>query len=159
MTRIGVTGHQRMPEVAEAFAREGLARVLGGVRDGLVGVTSLAAGADQLFARAVLDAGGTLHVVIPAAGYAGSFEDDLSRDEFERLVERAATVETLDFDAPGEEAYMAAGRRIVDLSDLLIAIWDSRPARGLGGTADVVAYARERGIPTEILWPPGVERE
>ncbi len=32
-------------------------------------------------------------------------------------------------------------RTVVDAVDLLIAIWNGKPARGLGGTADVVSYA------------------
>ncbi len=42
---------------------------------------------------------------------------------------------------------MAAGVWMVDRSDRLVAIWDGKPAAGLGGTGDVVAYALERGIP------------
>jgi hypothetical protein len=34
----------------------------------------------------------------------------------------------------------------VDKSDMLIAIWDGKPAAGLGGTADAVGYALERRI-------------
>jgi hypothetical protein len=40
---------------------------------------------------------------------------------------------------------MDAGRVVVDRSSVLVAAWDGQPSRGLGGTADVVAYARERG--------------
>jgi hypothetical protein len=31
-------------------------------------------------------------------------------------------------------------------------------SRAYGGTADVVANARERGIPVRIIWPDGAER-
>jgi hypothetical protein len=47
-------------------------------------------------------------------------------------------------------AYLSCGRHIVDSSDVLIAIWDGAPARGPGGTGDIVAYARERLVP--IIW-------
>lgn len=61
MTRIGITGHSNLtvesvPWVAEALRAE-LALLAG---DGLVGVSCLARGADQLFARAVLELGGAL---------------------------------------------------------------------------------------------------
>jgi len=36
-----------------------------------------------------------------------------------------------------EDAYMAAGRRVVDLSDVMIAVWNAKPAKGKGGTADI----------------------
>jgi hypothetical protein len=40
---------------------------------------------------------------------------------------------------------MAPSRFVVDEADRLIAVWDGEPARAFGGTADVVAYAREKG--------------
>jgi hypothetical protein len=47
---------------------------------------------------------------------------------------------------------------VVDPSDVLVAVWDGEPARRLGGTADVVAYARERGVPAIVIWPEGATR-
>jgi hypothetical protein len=41
----------------------------------------------------------------------------------------------------------------VDRSDALIAVWDRRPAAGLGGTAHVVQYAIGTGCPVTILDP------
>jgi len=40
----------------------------------------------------------------------------------------------------------------------MFAVWDGKPADGLGGTADVVGYARERAIPVQVFWPAGLER-
>jgi hypothetical protein len=31
-------------------------------------------------------------------------------------------------------------------------------ARSYGGTADVVAYAREHGTPVRVIWPDGAQR-
>ena len=45
----------------------------------------------------------------------------------------------------------------VDRSGVLVAVWDGQPARGLGGTADVVA--RQRGVPMEVIWPQGATRD
>lgn len=53
---------------------------------------------------------------------------------------------------------MEAGRRVVNLSDLLIAVWDGEVAKGKGGTVDIVCYARERGRNVVILWPAGISR-
>ena len=39
------------------------------------------------------------------------------------------------------------------------AVWDGEPARAYGGTADVVAEARKRGIPVTIIWPEGASRD
>jgi hypothetical protein len=30
---------------------------------------------------------------------------------------------------------------------------------GLGGIADVVAYARQRGVPVRVIWPEGASRD
>jgi hypothetical protein len=49
-----------------------------------------------------------------------------------------------------EDAYERAGRYVVDRSDAIIALWDGEPARGQGGTAAIVAYARKRGVP--LVW-------
>jgi hypothetical protein len=48
---------------------------------------------------------------------------------------------------------------MVDHADELYAVWDGQPARGYGGTADVVAYARQRSIPVRVIWPDGAERD
>ena len=48
---------------------------------------------------------------------------------------------------------------MVDEADELCAVWDGEPARSYGGTTDVVAYARERGIPVRVIWPSGAQRD
>jgi len=68
------------------------------------------------------------------------------------------SVETLSFDEPSEEAYLAAGCRVVDMSDVLLAVWDGQPARGKGGTGNIVEYARSRATRVEIVWPKGITR-
>jgi hypothetical protein len=57
------------------------------------------------------------------------------------------------------ESHMAASKLMIDAADELYAVWDGKPARGYGGTADVVAYARERGIPVRVIWPDGAQRD
>ncbi|MDP9110532.1 MAG: hypothetical protein M3M96_02725, partial [Candidatus Eremiobacteraeota bacterium] len=51
----------------------------------------------------------------------------------------------LPYDAPTGEAFLAAGKYLVENSDILFAVWDGEPSRGIGGTADVVSYARSAG--------------
>jgi hypothetical protein len=48
---------------------------------------------------------------------------------------------------------------MIQQADRLFAVWDGKPARGYGGTADVVAYARERDIPLVVIWPDGEKRD
>jgi len=53
---------------------------------------------------------------------------------------------------------MDASLHMIEQADELVAVWDGKPARGYGGTADVVKAAHERGIPVTVVWPEGVER-
>ena len=121
-------------------------------------MSSLAAGADQLFATAILEQGGSLHAIIPCRGYERTFSEPESLDQFRSLLARAQKIETLDYREPSEEAFLDAGHRVVDNSDHLIAVWDGQPAAGKGGTADIVDYARQRGIEVRVVWPPATSR-
>jgi hypothetical protein len=146
MMRVGITGRQQLDD-PKAWAwvawvmRDELARLA----PPLVGVTSLAVGADQLLARLVLEAGGTIHAVLPFADIERSFSPE-DVPAFRELV-RQATVEVLDVHRTDEDAYLAAGQRVVELSDIVLAVWNGKPAKGKGGTADVVAYAIRQGVP------------
>lgn len=122
-------------------------------------MTCLAAGVDQMFASVVLELGGLLHVVVPSGDYESSFGDDEALASYRRLLARAANTTTLrEFPGPTEEAYLAAGKTIVDRADEILAVWDGMPARGAGGTADIVHYATARGKKVTNVWPEGASR-
>jgi hypothetical protein len=157
MTRIGITGHQGLQQTTRNLVADGLARELRDVND-LHGVTSLAEGADQIFAEQVLGLGGKLTAVIPAAQYEDSFVTDSSRMSYWAFRDRADEIVELPYDVPCEQAYWAAGQHIVNMADILLAVWDGKPSGGLGGTADVVAYAQTCGVLVRVLWPPGARR-
>ncbi len=158
--RVGVTGHQRLEHPASwDWVRHELDRLLPALAPPLVGVTSLAVGADQLFANVVLRHGGALEVVVPFAGYEFTFPEGDDRRAYGRLLRHAARREVLEKRGSEEEAYFAAGKRIVELSELLIAVWDGLPATGLGGTGDVVGYAVRQGKKTIHLNPVTREME
>ncbi|WP_299537575.1 hypothetical protein [uncultured Streptomyces sp.] len=162
MRRIGVTGHRSIPPEAYAHVLSGLVDALGdtGGADGpLEALSSLAVGADQLFAGLALDRGARLTVVIPSGDYEDCFDraDDLAR--YRRLKSRAAREVRLAFPHSTDEAYYAAGAYIADHCDHLVAVWDGAPARGLGGTGDIVTYARARGRRVTVVWREGVRRD
>lgn len=106
----------------------------------------------------VLTLGGNLCAVIPCHDYVSSFETAEQRVHFESLLARARSIEQLDYPEPSEDAYHAAGHRVVDLSDKVVAVWDGRPANGKGGTADIVGYARSLGKRVIVIWPTGAVR-
>ncbi|HEV2765077.1 MAG TPA: hypothetical protein VGV38_18995 [Pyrinomonadaceae bacterium] len=152
--RVGVTGHQRLREPAGwDWVRRELDRLLSSLAPPLVGITSLAVGADQLFADAVLRRGGSLEVVIPFAGYELTFTEGHDREAYARLLRHALKREVMERRGSDEEAYLASGKLVADRSELLIAVWDGLPAGGLGGTGDVVRYAVQRGKTTVHLNP------
>ncbi len=159
MTRVGVTGHRGLPHDTKQLIDHALRNVLEGSNDGhLVGISCLADGADQLFARAVLDLGGHLEVVVPAKQYRDSLDLPGERQTYDQLFAMASHVVRLPFDESTEDSHLTAGHHIVDTSDLLIAVWDGQPARGRGGTADIVTHARELGVPIRVIWPQGAQR-
>ncbi|MFC4531173.1 hypothetical protein [Sphaerisporangium dianthi] len=122
------------------------------------GVSCLADGADQIFARAVLDLGGTLEAVVCSERYREDLPPD-SQDGYDTLMGAAERVHRLRYVESTDEAHMEGGKLILDLAEELYAVWDGKPARGYGGTADVVAEARRRGIEVHVIWPEGARRE
>lgn len=148
--RIGISGHQNLGAVTVIDWTRTQMRYELGKRDFSCGLSSLASGADQLFAEVVLSLGKDLEAVIPCHNYEAAFTDSVSLEQFRKLKRKASTSYILDFKEPTEEAFYEGGRRIVELSDLMIFVWDGKPAEGHGGTADIVNYAREAG--REHVW-------
>lgn len=96
---VGITGHRfGVDDTWRAMAAH--LDSIEGVRDArLVAVTSLAAGADQEFAQAVLDRGGDLLVVVPSMGYESTFESPEQVENYHRfltLAGRGAKIVVLD---------------------------------------------------------------
>lgn len=116
-------------------------------------------GSDQIFARVVLECGGILEVILPATDYRERKVKLDNLAEFDDLIGRARVVQTLPFGQFSRDAYMAASEEVLDSVDSLIAVWDGNSSEGYSGTADVVAAARERGIPVTVVWPDGARRE
>jgi hypothetical protein len=157
--RIAITGHRQLPAATEQLVDRAIREQLAASDSAsLIGVTSLADGADQLFAQAVLDAGGQLEVIVPAAEYRAGLPAS-SHASYDFLIARAVKVDQLGYVASTEEAHMEASRAMLGRADRLFAVWDGEPARGYGGTADVVAEARTRGLPVSVIWPEGASRD
>jgi len=159
--RVGVTGHRVLAH-ADRLAEE-VTRALPLIQRMvctsaatpvlLTVVSPLAEGADRLVARQVLaQPGATLEAVLPlpVAGYQATFSSEESRQEFRDALAGAATLTELPAVETREEAYEQAGQYVVERCDVLLALWDGQPAAGQGGTADVVAWARDRDIP--VYW-------
>jgi hypothetical protein len=125
----------------------------------LVIVSPLAEGADRLVAKEVLAWRGTRQVgpatlevllPLPEDSYLNDFQTSQSKEEFWKLRALARTVQAIDPPMPRPAAYEAVGRAVVDACDVLIALWDGKPSRGQGGTAEIVDYARQAG--RRLFW-------
>ena len=106
VTRIGCTGHRALSPGTRRSVAAAIADVLAAeVDDDVTGLTSLAEGADQIFAFAVLSAGGQVHAIIPSEGYEQGFSSSSARATYTALLDLAGTTTTLPFTAPDEDAY------------------------------------------------------
>jgi hypothetical protein len=158
MPRVAVSGHRNLPAGTMHLVDKAIREVLAESTGAVTGLTCLADGADQIFARAVLDLGGSIEVVLPAEKYRDGLPA-LARANYDLLLAKAVDVHRLPFVESAPEAHMAASKLMINEADELYAVWDGQPARGYGGTADVVAYARERGVPVQVIWPEGALRD
>jgi len=135
-----------------------LADALAGLRAQMpgewIGISSAAAGSDLLFAQSVLDSGMPWQAVLPLAQ--AEFQRDFNPEEWqqvEALLKAAESVTEIGASDEREEAYLDCGIEIVNSCDVLVALWDGEPARGRGGTAEVVTFSRELGKPLVIVDP------
>lgn len=159
MPRIGVTGHVMLAAgTAELIYRSLVDELRQYAGDELHGITCLADGADQLFARAILALNGTYEVIIPALDYRRQMVEWHNRAAFDELLGRACTVTYLPFKHSNRRAFMTASEEVLSRCDLLVAVWDGAPSRTLGDTADVVRAALARGLPVTVVWPTGARR-
>jgi hypothetical protein len=157
--RVGITGHRGLPPGSAALVQEAIrALVRRFPAVGLTGVSCLADGPDAWFAQAVLDHGGHLEAVLPAADYRQALAERHHRT-YDELLGRAARIHATGLPVAGPQAYMTGSEILVRLVDEVIAVWDGQAARGYGGTADVVRYAEARGVPVRIIWPEGAARD
>ena len=150
---IGFTGHRAL--VDEAMCRKAVFGFLDRQKKsaaGLVyGISSVAAGGDLLFAESCVELAIPLHVLLPLP--VEEFRKDFDGPGWsraERVLEKAASVEVTEGSPSREECYYECGIEAVQQCRLLLALWDGGPSRGLGGTEDVVSFARGLGKP--VVW-------
>lgn len=142
--KVGITGHQHLEDPSGwDWVKMEMDSLLMKMRRPLVGITCLAAGADSLFAELILQQGGSLEAIVPFPEYEQVFPAR-PRERYRALLDAASVVTVLEKKRSVQESYFAAGKKVVDATDLLLAVWDGKPAKGLGGTADIVEYARQK---------------
>ncbi|MFE7117800.1 hypothetical protein ACFU99_20525 [Streptomyces sp. NPDC057654] len=156
--RVGITGHRGLSQEVEGQVRKALGDAVAQYPAAdLVGVSCIADGPDAWFAEAVLAHGGRLEVVVPAERYREGLPE-AHWPIYDRLVRDAVEIHRTGRTDSDSQAHMEGSEILVGLADLVVAVWDGKPARGYGGTADVVAYAERNGVPVRVLWPEGATR-
>lgn len=176
--RVGITGHRpnklgergtaRYKAVADAVrdallaiktslhkiaGTEALKEVYADAEPLLRIISALAEGADRMAAEEAVAPCSELQVILPFASdeYERDFETDASKEEFRALMARATVVMTLDGTRAAEDrAYRAAGRMMLRQSDVVIAVWDGKPAESDAGTGAIAADALRLGLP--VVW-------
>jgi hypothetical protein len=160
MITVGITGHRpnRM-HIGVARVEARLAQVLRALRKGaghhtqLVALSAIAEGSDRIFATWALRLGYDLHALLPfsSTDYESTFGDPQTTPVYRNLLTRAGKVTefpgTL---AESTAAYEAVGRLAVEQSNILVAVWDGKPAAGRGGTPEIMQYALDLGRP--VIW-------
>ncbi len=168
LIRIGVTGHRDLKdsELIRRSIREALNEIENLINNLRYNceytfsiLSPLAEGADRLVAEEILKWPGKkgdfkpiLEAVLPfpETEYMLDFKTEVSKRAFKDLLDQAKSVKVLTQIGPRNAAYEKVGRYIVNGCDLLIAIWDGSPGKGIGGTDDIVDYALKRK--RYIIW-------
>lgn len=157
--RVGITGHRGLPGESAELVRSAVREIIGRYTAAdLVGVSCIADGPDTWFAQAVLSHRGRLEVVVPARDYRASLPD-WHHATYDALLTQASDVHDTGLNESNSQAHMTGSEILVGLVDEVIAVWDGQPARGYGGTADVVSYAASQGVPVRVVWPEGASRD
>jgi uncharacterized phage-like protein YoqJ len=155
LLRVGLVGHRQLGDAPEAARtiREQAYHHLASWQERFERVEAfspLSIGADQLLGEVALELGYPLVAVVPFAGYETEFTEE-DRRRYHQLLQRAAAVVSLPEHERSRAAFRLAGEWIVDHTDRLLAVWNGRPVRSEGGTAETVAYAHAQHKPVTII--------
>jgi hypothetical protein len=160
---IGFSGHRVLKNEDEiaAIIADQLQKIRADVVGELAAISSIAVGGDTVFAEQVWNAGIKWIALLPFP------EDEFKKDakfgdepesvwmkRWERSKESLDKAVVTDIWSPvrDEKSYKDVGINMVDECDILIAVWDGQKAKGPGGTAEIVAYARAQRIPKPVVW-------
>lgn len=150
-TRIAISGHQVRPGIDWEWTELEIRKVFERHMPIERAFTSLAIGSDQVFARQALALGVPVTAVLPLPEYERFFKGD-NLLAYKALLSRCDLV-VLTGSGNEQQSFFEAGRHVADSAELLIAVWDGKPAVGLGGTADIVRHCVDSGRPVVHINP------
>jgi hypothetical protein len=161
---IGFTGHragfdETLIHSALRGALEDLQRRAAAVGGQADIYASVAGGSDTLCVEASRELGMSVHLLLPLpeAEFAKDFSSPKVWQRSKRQLELVG--QKLGRDSlrvvPGEmtrpDCYFDQAIHMLEAVDVLIALWDGQPARGLGGTQQVIDHALRIGLPAVFI--------
>lgn len=150
---IGITGHRFIEN--EKNVKKLLAFAIGKIikenKDKkIVGYSCLALGADTFFAEYFLKHKLELNAVLPfdKKEYSKDFEYSSDKKKLKNLIHKCNRVNIVSPQRPQntderDTCYLNAGKFLVNECDIIISLWDGKVAIGKGGSADIIAFAKE----------------
>jgi len=174
---VAFTGHMidrpgrpapRFPGNAEQRVARRIARSLDEL-EAAYGYASAACGGDILFHEAMLQRGGQINVVLPCPtdefreACIDIIPDGNWGDRFERVMDKASTVEILSDQCASDNAMASecCNRVILGLATMeaqkssgapsVLAFWDGRPGDAIGGTHSLVEFALAHNRPVRVI--------
>jgi hypothetical protein len=151
---VGFTGHRRLTdgEGAAKALRSALEQIRRETPGEWIARSSIASGGDRLFVREAHALGMSWHAILPMPR--AEFAHDFAPSEWPEVEATLATADHVRVIADSddrEEGYLDCGIETVNEADVLLALWDGDAARGKGGTADIVQYAKSISKPLIIV--------
>jgi hypothetical protein len=152
---LGFAGHRKVPDPAglRCAIRQEIMVMKEQLGDRIIAVSSAAAGADLIFLRTCVELRIPAIVILPFPDE--RFPKDFNDPEEWELAKHLTGVALAKYVAPGglaePEASHAVSRHLLEWADAFLFAWDGEPPRGVGGTGETVAEARDLGIPSRII--------
>jgi uncharacterized membrane protein len=149
--KIAITGHRFIEN--EDVVKQQLAKTVEKIIDdnngkGIEAYSCLALGADSFFADVAFNNKLPLTAILPfkEKEYLKDFSYNSEKKKLKEYLKKCKTITVFANTLPTtqqvrNEMYLAAGKKLVDNCDILIALWDGKDAIGTGGTGDIVDYA------------------
>lgn len=152
---VGFAGHRAVPDpvAAKAAICRELEVIQASVKGELVGIASAAAGADLLFLDACQELGLRTVVLLPFSldRFIQDFDEPSEWEHARRCIDQAWWSEVCPGGEEAPAAYHVVARECLEIADRMLLLWNGLPAQGLGGTAETVRDAEERGIPSRVI--------
>ena len=157
MLSIGITGHRALSQIH--LIKTGFHQILMKIdqefkdKDWQI-ISLLAEGADRLVVLSTLEYKPNTRLIVPlpfsVPEYIKDFSSQESKNEFIQLFDLAYEVIEPEPVSTRDSAYLSAGIQMLDRANVLVALWDGKSARKIGGTGNLVDLARQRRLP--IVW-------